>query len=221
MLHTIHFFSSKCRLFHNVTFFGSCIIRILHTGCAKIQMPNSGAKRLRNPSSEHIVPETSEIIQNFQGNVLKKIPFPVPWTVRIRCSFPVTLLCTLVSKCITLTRLFSFAGRLREPRPLSRLVRQPEVPHPPLFPVAITTTPASYVTQHSFSFSLSGYSVCLYVSVSVCVFLNALWVSERTNGENKEQRKGSSRLTLNIPSLPRQRSLPSWGPQRAPCFFFF
>jgi len=30
------FFSSKCRLFHNATFFGSCIIHILHTECAKI-----------------------------------------------------------------------------------------------------------------------------------------------------------------------------------------
>ena len=30
------FFSSKCRLFNNATFFGSCIIHILHTGCAKI-----------------------------------------------------------------------------------------------------------------------------------------------------------------------------------------
>jgi hypothetical protein len=30
------FFSSKCRLFHNATFFGSYIIHILHTGCAKI-----------------------------------------------------------------------------------------------------------------------------------------------------------------------------------------
>jgi len=30
------FFSSKCRLFHNATFFGSCINHILHTGCAKI-----------------------------------------------------------------------------------------------------------------------------------------------------------------------------------------
>jgi len=29
-------FSSKFRLFHKVTFFGSCIIHILHTGCAKI-----------------------------------------------------------------------------------------------------------------------------------------------------------------------------------------
>jgi hypothetical protein len=30
------FFSSKYRLFHNANFFGSCIIHILHTGCAKI-----------------------------------------------------------------------------------------------------------------------------------------------------------------------------------------
>jgi hypothetical protein len=38
--HAAHspFFSSKCRLLHNVTFFGSCVIHILHTGCAKIYM---------------------------------------------------------------------------------------------------------------------------------------------------------------------------------------
>jgi hypothetical protein len=36
MLHTLRFFSSKCRLFHNATFFGSCIIHILNTECAKI-----------------------------------------------------------------------------------------------------------------------------------------------------------------------------------------
>jgi len=38
--HAAHspFFSSKCCLFHNATFFGSCIIHILHTGCAKIYM---------------------------------------------------------------------------------------------------------------------------------------------------------------------------------------
>jgi hypothetical protein len=47
--HAAHspFFSSKCRLFHNATFFGSCIIHILYTGCAKIEMLNSGAKRLK------------------------------------------------------------------------------------------------------------------------------------------------------------------------------
>jgi len=36
MLHNLLFFFSKCRLFHNATFFGSCIIHILNTGCAKI-----------------------------------------------------------------------------------------------------------------------------------------------------------------------------------------
>jgi hypothetical protein len=36
--HAAHspFFSSKCHLFRNANFFGSCIIHILHTECAKI-----------------------------------------------------------------------------------------------------------------------------------------------------------------------------------------
>ena len=38
---------SKCILFHNSNVFGSCIIHILYTGCAKIKKKdNSGAKRL-------------------------------------------------------------------------------------------------------------------------------------------------------------------------------
>ena len=40
------FFSSKCSLFHNANLFGSCIIHILYTGCAKIKKKNSGAKGL-------------------------------------------------------------------------------------------------------------------------------------------------------------------------------
>jgi hypothetical protein len=37
--HAAHspFYSSKCRLFHNATFFGSCIINILHTGVLKFK----------------------------------------------------------------------------------------------------------------------------------------------------------------------------------------
>jgi hypothetical protein len=34
--HSPFFFSSRCRLFHNATFFGSCNIHILNTGRAKI-----------------------------------------------------------------------------------------------------------------------------------------------------------------------------------------
>ena len=49
MLYTLRFFfSSKCSLCHNANWFGSCIIHILFTGCAKIKKKNnSGAKVLR------------------------------------------------------------------------------------------------------------------------------------------------------------------------------
>jgi len=45
MVYTLRFFSSKCSLFHNSNLFGSCVIHILYTGCAKIKK-KSGAKRL-------------------------------------------------------------------------------------------------------------------------------------------------------------------------------
>ena len=34
--HSLFFFSSRCCLFHNAIFFGSCNIHILNIGCAKI-----------------------------------------------------------------------------------------------------------------------------------------------------------------------------------------
>jgi len=38
MVYALRFFlSSKCSLFHNSNVFSSCIIHILHTGCAKIK----------------------------------------------------------------------------------------------------------------------------------------------------------------------------------------
>ena len=37
MLHILRFFfSSRCRLFHNAIFYGSCNIHILNTECAEI-----------------------------------------------------------------------------------------------------------------------------------------------------------------------------------------
>ena len=44
--HSPFFFSPKCRLFHNANFFGSCVIHILYTECAKIKK-RSVAKGLR------------------------------------------------------------------------------------------------------------------------------------------------------------------------------
>jgi hypothetical protein len=37
MLYNLHFFSSKCRLFHNATLFGFCITHILNTGVLKFE----------------------------------------------------------------------------------------------------------------------------------------------------------------------------------------
>ena len=37
MVYTLRFFLFKCSLFHNANLFGSCIIHILYTGCAKIK----------------------------------------------------------------------------------------------------------------------------------------------------------------------------------------
>ena len=42
-VHSPFFSSSKCRLFHNATFYGSCIIHISNTECAKIKKKISGA----------------------------------------------------------------------------------------------------------------------------------------------------------------------------------
>ena len=46
MLYNLHFFSSKCRLFHNATLFGFCITYILNTVCTKIWKKKSVARRL-------------------------------------------------------------------------------------------------------------------------------------------------------------------------------
>ena len=43
-LYSPFFFSSKCSLFHNANFFGTCIIHILHTGCAEIKKKNPASK---------------------------------------------------------------------------------------------------------------------------------------------------------------------------------
>jgi len=51
-------YSSKCSFFfffHNSNVFGSCIIHILYTGCAKIKKNNSGTKRLNVSGSSKCV----------------------------------------------------------------------------------------------------------------------------------------------------------------------
>ena len=47
--HSPFFLSSRCRLFLNATFFGSCNIHILYTGCAKI------LKKIPSPNGSYAI----------------------------------------------------------------------------------------------------------------------------------------------------------------------
>ena len=56
-------------------------------------------------------------------------------------------------------------------------------------------------------------------NITQCTFPNKILVQY-----SRSKKNGGARclfcLTLNIPSLARQRCLPSWGPRRTPWFFF-
>jgi len=62
MVNTLHFLSSKRSMFHNSSVFGSCIIHILYTGCAKIKKNNSGAKRL--------IHRATQVCGNYSAKIL-------------------------------------------------------------------------------------------------------------------------------------------------------
>ena len=69
-LYSQFFPSSKCILFHNANLFGSCIIHILNTGCAKIKKNNSGAKGLT-----YVVTELNCLINPYTKTVRNSAEF--------------------------------------------------------------------------------------------------------------------------------------------------
>ena len=56
MLYNLHFFPSKCHLFHNAALFGFCITHILNTGVLKFEKKKSVAKRLKNVKQKDFGP---------------------------------------------------------------------------------------------------------------------------------------------------------------------
>ena len=66
-LYSPFFFSSKCSLFHNANFFGSCIIHILYIECAEIKKklfrPQRVNKKLIQQRNAHFLNNT--LIFNF------------------------------------------------------------------------------------------------------------------------------------------------------------
>ena len=70
------FFSfSKCSLFHNSNVFGSCIIHILYTECAKNLKKKSGAKRFLLPSVPYRAPnrEHTTVLPTLLRNLLSML----------------------------------------------------------------------------------------------------------------------------------------------------
>jgi hypothetical protein len=55
------FFSTKCRLFHNATFFGSCIIHILYTGCVKFKCKTPLQKLMKLEFPRQIIETYSDV----------------------------------------------------------------------------------------------------------------------------------------------------------------
>ena len=62
MLYNLHFFSSKCRLFHNATLFGFCITHILNTGCAKIWRKKIRRQKFKESSGKYV----ADVLQSLQ-----------------------------------------------------------------------------------------------------------------------------------------------------------
>ena len=83
MLYNLHFFSSKCRLFHNTTLFGFCITHILNTECAKIwkkirrqkvNVKGSVIQIYRNENCQSTVCQVSTSLHNSIHARLNRLP---------------------------------------------------------------------------------------------------------------------------------------------------
>jgi len=83
MLYTLRFFfSSKCSLFHNANFLGSCIIHILYTVCAEIKKNNSHTKGLRYYSIYIYREQPNKTTRN-QGYINHPAGHTVPYCCKI------------------------------------------------------------------------------------------------------------------------------------------
>jgi hypothetical protein len=88
-------FSSKCRLFHNATFFGSCIIHVLHTGCAK-KFKKFGCQKVKKENSALVSRRTATHFAIMA--VIEFALYYAPWGSV--CTVCITCVCTDAAKTV-------------------------------------------------------------------------------------------------------------------------
>ena len=65
--HSPFFFSSKCCIFHNATFFGSCVIHILYTDVLKLKKKKFWRQRVKHDFEAQAYPEVFVIFTAEDG----------------------------------------------------------------------------------------------------------------------------------------------------------
>jgi hypothetical protein len=78
MVYTLRVFLFKYSWFHNSKIFGSCIIHVLYTECAKIEKNNSGAQRINKEAnitvgSEDVEKEWKSLCEESDGQQSKTL----------------------------------------------------------------------------------------------------------------------------------------------------
>jgi hypothetical protein len=138
-------------------------------------------------------------------NVLNNTEFPrkcIPedtLSVSANCQHPLYVSCDRMVR-FSVNRTYTpvlIAGPLRELparlRPVSRLVRQPELTArsdtPYLLSDDIFVRPPPYLMRNGACPVSCLVTLCVRVCLCVCVFLTAIWVCEKTQEENKQERK--------------------------------
>lgn len=116
------------------------------------------------------------------------MPFAFLWTVRTRSLFPVTALCPLVS--IKRTQLFSLQAHCESyPHGSDQCQASSASRKSPLvllLPISLAMI-SLYAPRPTWELRRAAEFVWFLV-VCVCVFLTAIWVTEKTKEENKQDR---------------------------------
>ena len=103
------FLSSKCRLFHNATFFGSCNIHILNTGCAKIWKKKIRRQKVKIHFNATVLPMSGSSPGEFSEweSVYLLLPF-YTWNTPLPKIIPLLSIILLASSCLShISALFS------------------------------------------------------------------------------------------------------------------